>query len=815
MKSILKMSLALLLALSLCVSLGSVALAGPLYDSEYLDWDDYDYDDSGDGDYSDWHLYLWGGNMDYSVGDVVDTDLDCSPGMDASLIDWSYDRNYLTHTGNGIFVVTNADSSNKNMTITATYNIGSVYLTDSCSLMIRGTSSGGSDWYDDDYDWDYDYQDDYSDWHLYLWGYGNCSVGDVFDAELDINPQMDTNLISWDYNSHYLTHLGYGIFTVNDSDYNDLNLTITATYDVGSLHLTDSCAVTIPGYGSRGGGFTPTPSSSFYVTLDSSSMIMNVGDTNYLLATCRGGTSPYSYSWYSENPNVVRIISGSTGSRADLRAESSGSTRIVCETRDRYGNYDYAYCTVDVYGTRARVTSISLSYYSVTMSALSSRSLSVSVTDPKANYSVSWSSSNSQIVSVSGSGNNATLSSYGTSGTANVMVTVRDNSTGLSKSETCRVTVEANKNSTFNPSTTINLGSTTAGTKIYDSLRSQFQSVYGETLSDSATITFGAASSNIATRKLSNGTAVSAGPGYTMSQYKGMYTEPYASGVFSTPYTVTWNNKSLSGTISVEITPAYVTASIPLSANAPYLFAQATPAGNAVTIISSAIRNALGASTNINWSYLRFQMMTGTVGTLYASAAMDPLSPAANINAQTLGNLYFVPTAAGTFSTTFTAYNSNGGSLATGNLMIIVPEAAGTTPVAVLSSQNLTLNGVPVAAEMYNINGENYFKLRDVAMMLNGTGSQFEVGYDDATRTISVMTGRPYTPNWTELVLGVDKSATCVISDMVVSVNGVPVRPTAFNLGGNNFFRLRDLGDMIGFTVDYDAVTRTILVYSR
>ena len=41
--------------------------------------------------------------------------------------------------------------------------------------------------------------------------------------------------------------------------------------------------------------------------------------------------------------------------------------------------------------------------------------------------------------------------------------------------------------------------------------------------------------------------------------------------------------------------PAYVTASIPLSANAPYVFAQATPACNAVTIISSAIRNALAA----------------------------------------------------------------------------------------------------------------------------------------------------------------------------------------------------------------------------
>ena len=797
MKRFLKMGLALLLALSLCAGLGTVALAGP--------YRDYPGEDD-EPDYSNWHLFLWGGNFDYSVGEIVDTDLDYSEGMDPALIDWSYNSNYLSHRGNGIFVVTSSDYGDKDLTITATYDVGSVYLTDSCYLTIRGYG------YDDDYDWDYDYEDDYSDWHLYLWGYGEYNTGDVFDAELDINPQMDPNLISWDYNTHYLTHLGYGVFTVNDSDYNDLNLTIKATYSVGSLHLTDSCSLTIKGYG----GYTPTPTpTSFYVTLDSSSMIMNVGESNYLLATCRGGTSPYSYSWYSENPNVVRIISGSASSRADLRAESAGSTRIVCETRDKYGNYAYAYCTVDVYGTRARVTSISLSNCSLTMSALSSRSLSVSVTDAKANYSVSWSSSNSQIVSVAANGNSATLTSYSTSGTATVTVTVRDNSTGLSKTETCRVTVEANRNSTYNPSTTINLGSTTAGTKIYDSLRSQFLSIYGENLTDSATITFGASTSNIATRKLSSGIAVSAGTGYTMSQYKGMYTEPYASGVFNTPYTVTQNNKSLSGTISVEITPAYVTVSVPLSSNSPYLFAQATPAGNAVTLISSAIRNALGASTNINWSYLRFQMTTGAVGTLYANATMSPLSPAANVDAQTLGNLYFVPSAAGTFSTVFTAYNSNGGSLATGNLLIIVPEAAGTAPKAVLSTQSLTLNGVPIVAEMYNINGENYFKLRDVAMMLNGTGSQFEVGYDDATRTVSVTTGRPYTPNWTELVLGEDKSATCVISDMVVSLNGVAVKPTAFNLGGNNFFRLRDLGDMIGFYVGYDEVTRTILVNSR
>ena len=61
----------------------------------------------------------------------------------------------------------------------------------------------------------------------------------------------------------------------------------------------------------------------------------------------------------------------------------------------------------------------------------------------------------------------------------------------------------------------------------------------------------------------------------------------------------------------------------------------------------------------------------------------------------------------------------------------------------VLSTQNLKVNGENVDCEKYNIDGRNYFKLRDLAALLDGTASQFDVDYDTATNTMIVTTGVP------------------------------------------------------------------------
>ena len=145
----------------------------------------------------------------------------------------------------------------------------------------------------------------------------------------------------------------------------------------------------------------------------------------------------------------------------------------------------------------------------------------------------------------------------------------------------------------------------------------------------------------------------------------------------------------------------------------------------------------------------------------------------------------------------------------------LAPAALADGAQVVVSSQKLCVNGTLADCERYNIDGSNYFKLRDLALLLNGTGSQFSVDYDEKARTMIVVTGEAYTPVGGELAIGADKSATAVVSRQTLTVNGVARSDlSAYNIGGNNYFKLRDLGAAVGFDVGYDEVSKTMLVFS-
>ena len=135
---------------------------------------------------------------------------------------------------------------------------------------------------------------------------------------------------------------------------------------------------------------------------------------------------------------------------------------------------------------------------------------------------------------------------------------------------------------------------------------------------------------------------------------------------------------------------------------------------------------------------------------------------------------------------------------------------------AVLSPQKLLVNGKPIECEKYNIDGSNYFKLRDIACLLNGTVAQFAVSYDAEANAVVIAPGLPYEPLGGELIIGADNSASTVPSPQAVWVADASVGDymTIYNIGGSNFFRLRDLGMLLGFVVDYDAGTDTALVTS-
>ena len=133
---------------------------------------------------------------------------------------------------------------------------------------------------------------------------------------------------------------------------------------------------------------------------------------------------------------------------------------------------------------------------------------------------------------------------------------------------------------------------------------------------------------------------------------------------------------------------------------------------------------------------------------------------------------------------------------------------------AVPSRHAFTVDGRYVRAEVYNIGGNNYFKLRDMAMLLKDTDAHFSVEYDSPSKTIIVGTGIDYEPVGGELSIGVDKSATCVPARHALKVNGQYADVQAYNLGGNNFYKLRDLGRLLHFYVGYDSVSDTAMIVS-
>ena len=142
------------------------------------------------------------------------------------------------------------------------------------------------------------------------------------------------------------------------------------------------------------------------------------------------------------------------------------------------------------------------------------------------------------------------------------------------------------------------------------------------------------------------------------------------------------------------------------------------------------------------------------------------------------------------------------------SLFTVTALAATATP----TSSTVLVNGKNVAFDAYNIGGNNFFKLRDLAYTLNGTAKQFEVGYDNATRAITLTSGKAYTPVGGEMEGKGAGSKSATPTTSKIYMDGKEVQFTAYNIGGNNYFKLRDIGEAFDFGVDWDQAAQTIRI---
>ena len=126
------------------------------------------------------------------------------------------------------------------------------------------------------------------------------------------------------------------------------------------------------------------------------------------------------------------------------------------------------------------------------------------------------------------------------------------------------------------------------------------------------------------------------------------------------------------------------------------------------------------------------------------------------------------------------------------------------------TSSTVLVNGEKTAFDAYSINGSNYFKLRDLAYVLSGTDKQFEVGWDAAARAISLTSGAAYTAVGGEMTGQSGGAQAAKPSAAKILLDGEEISLTAYEIGGNNYFKLRDIGQTFDFGINWDGGSRTI-----
>ena|GEM_PF-6607984 len=125
------------------------------------------------------------------------------------------------------------------------------------------------------------------------------------------------------------------------------------------------------------------------------------------------------------------------------------------------------------------------------------------------------------------------------------------------------------------------------------------------------------------------------------------------------------------------------------------------------------------------------------------------------------------------------------------------------------TSSTIIIDGTVVPFNAYSIKGNNYFKLRDLAMALRKSSKKFNVYWDQSKQMISIAIGQDYKAVGGELTVFPSKSKqTAKQTTASIRISGLYKGFVAYGINGNNYFKLRDIAKHLNFYVGWDGGRR-------
>lgn len=150
----------------------------------------------------------------------------------------------------------------------------------------------------------------------------------------------------------------------------------------------------------------------------------------------------------------------------------------------------------------------------------------------------------------------------------------------------------------------------------------------------------------------------------------------------------------------------------------------------------------------------------------------------------------------------------------------VTPESIPASGTAHVRRQSIEIDGKAVTFQTYALvdanGGEtNYVRLRDIASALDGTAAQFAVAWDG---NVVIEPLSAYTPNGSEMQTPFSGDRAYTVSSAATLIYGQAIPFTAIMLtddngGGYTYYKLRDLGSVLGFNVSW-ATGRGIYIES-
>lgn len=132
------------------------------------------------------------------------------------------------------------------------------------------------------------------------------------------------------------------------------------------------------------------------------------------------------------------------------------------------------------------------------------------------------------------------------------------------------------------------------------------------------------------------------------------------------------------------------------------------------------------------------------------------------------------------------------------------------------TTPNVYVDGIQKQVYAYNINNNNYFKLRDIAYILDGTGKQFNIVWDAQKNSTHLIKNQPYMSKGNEGKIQLEGNPQVALPiRSLVLVDGKEIYHEAYNINNNYYYKLRDIGESLNLNIEWDEQSNAIYIMTK